>query len=203
MRDWGLWEWAAYGSLALSIIGDAVEQLRKRWPDVSVKFPPFFDTAAWAFLPLTLLIVGSIIFVCRELGWVGSREYLMDGKVIPQTASLKFVKTSLRLQFFGDNRLPIAVNLQNVATWYAYYSSSIQVRFQDASGKEIEDPQVPPTWAIFVSLDLPSSYQQGIISFSNPEKASQMEVRMANSRAIIATVSGQLPSGVLEVYIQE
>lgn len=202
MRDWEFWGWVAYGLLATSVVGDAVEQLRKRWPEMSDKLPSFFNGAFWAFLPLVLLILGSIVFVCREFGWIGSNQAVTGVVSVPQTSGLNFVKTDLKLQFFGDHRIPTEASSTNVATWFAYYSPSIQMMLRDAEGKETQGQSVGPTWAIFVTLDTPSAMRQGIVSFSNPEKAPPMEVRFANSRSMVVTANGQIPAGVVEIHIE-
>jgi hypothetical protein len=81
-----------------------------------------------------------------------------------QTIEPRPIKTVLRLQFFGDHRVPQAISSENIANWFAYFSPSISVTLQVPGGFE-----VPPNWAIFLTLDKPATYRQVITSFSNPE----------------------------------
>jgi len=97
MRDWGIWEWAAYGTLALSIIGDAIEQARRRWPSMSVKLPEFFNGPLWAFFPLVFLILGTAIFLGRELGLLGNRS----PRQLTEVYALQ--KPELHLTIMGGN----------------------------------------------------------------------------------------------------
>ena len=203
MREWGFWEWLAYACIAVAAIALAVDQAAKGSPALADKLAVILDTGVWHYMPLFLVIVSGITVIANQFGFVGSNNVAKNPLSEHSNLEASFIRTSLRLQFFGDYRTPIEISSRNVATWYAYYSPSMNVTFKDADGKEIGGQGMPPSWAIFITLDKPTAYRQGIVSFSNPEKAPPMEVRFATTRSMVSTVAGQVPAGVLEVHIEE
>ena len=74
MKDWGFWEWVAYGTIwvgALIIAADAGFKLTGGTFRAIVA--PIFESPFWAFLPLFCIVVGTIIIGSRELGLLGGR----------------------------------------------------------------------------------------------------------------------------------
>ena len=121
---------------------------------------------------------------------------------VQRTQEPQYIKTDLRLQFFGDQRIPQEVSSDNVASWFAYFSPSLAIIPKDAHGNMVAGGlEVPPNWAIFVALDKPAKFRQAIVTFSNPEIMPITDVHMANSRVIAISTRGQVPAGVLNIHI--
>src|ERR1700742_3945131 len=107
---------------------------------------------------------------------VGAFAYLVDisdrlGWIHPKEPELATIKTRLRLQFFGDLRVPTELEgSQNIYRWFAEYGPSFSISARDAkTGKEISGPSMQPTWTIFVVFKDPTQYRQAVTTFSNPE----------------------------------
>lgn len=203
MEKWTFWEWVAYAILFIGAVILAADTGLRQSPEIMKMIPTFISSVAWGFAPLVTVLLATGILLANGLGWIGRHPNATNGSVAHTVPDQKFIKTALKLQFFGDYRTPIEVSSSNIASWYAYYSPSMRMTMHDADGKEVGGHEIPPSWAIFMALDLPSTFRQGVISFSNPEKISPMEVRFSGSRAIVSTVAGQVPAGILEVYAQE
>lgn len=111
-------------------------------------------------------------------------------------------KTMLRLQFFGDKRVPHEISADNIINWFAYFSPSIDVAFNDENGREISRSSTGPNWAVFLVMDRPVTYRQAIVSFSNPALMPVIDVHMATERAVLIGTRGLVPAGVLEISAQ-
>jgi len=196
MHDWGFWEWLTYAGIALAAVALAADQAIKGSPNLRKRLKGLLERPLWSYSPLGLIGLSAVLIVLQTLGIVGRH----DTKTVGPEAAPAFVETVLRLQFFGDRRVPRDVGNQNVATWFAYYSQSVQVTPTDDKGNRLPGGfEVPPTWIILVVLERPSIYRQGIASFSNPELAPPIEVRQATTRSIVVTTGALLPAGVLEI----
>jgi hypothetical protein len=116
-----------------------------------------------------------------------------------QSGPPPYIKTELRLQFFGDLRVPHGVARENVAVWYAYHSPTAIIDIRDEDGNKLPVPDIPPGWAIFLTIDKAISYKQAIAEFSNSQAPIHVEVRYSDHRAIVVLVNGQIPEGVLTI----
>lgn len=116
----------------------------------------------------------------------------------PESPEVGFLKTSLRIQFYGDQRIPTEIYSENVSNWYTVWSPSAIISARDAQGKEIERAIFPKTWTIFLLFKKPTRYRQLIVSFSSAGFP-PYEVKQSDSRFAIITVSGDIPLGELEV----
>lgn len=186
MSDWGFWEWCAYGTLSLSIIANAIDELRKRWPDMSDRVPAFFNGPIWALLPLILLLIGTAIFVFRELGWVGKAK----------SPSVVFTdNASLRLHIFGDERTPQRLSFANIWRWY--YLRQLVTGFDPSTGKETT---LTATSILFVTFNPPVSI--GTLEVSSPDiRLPRHEVKDFNPRSAVITFLAEVPAGTLEITV--
>ena len=113
------------------------------------------------------------------------------------------IRTGVKLQFFGDQRIPTEITQNNVASWFAYFSRSLTITPQDAEGHPIAGGmQIPPNWAIFISFDRPATYRQVIVDFSNPSAMPVIDRQFQNSRVLVISTRGMLPAGVLDIHTQ-
>jgi hypothetical protein len=113
----------------------------------------------------------------------------------------EIIRTNMRIQFYGDERIPTEVYSENISNWYAVWSPSAIIRTLDANGKEVGYQIFPKTWSIFVLFERPVKYRQLIVLFSSSGFPSY-EVKQQTQRFAIIAVSGNIPNGALEVYTQ-
>ena len=116
MRIWGFWEWVGNGGVGLAALIIAANAALKDAPELLALAPSFLMARWWSYIPLALVVTGMGILVMRALGWIG----------------LKYIRTGLRLQFFGDHRVPHEVSSDNIVNWFAYYTRSVEFEFRDA-----------------------------------------------------------------------
>jgi hypothetical protein len=74
MRHWTFWEWAAYTALFIAAVITAADNGLKQAPTVMEQLPRLFDSAWWAFSPLALIFISTIILVGREFGYFGAHS---------------------------------------------------------------------------------------------------------------------------------
>jgi len=126
--------------------------------------------------------------------------FLTTGTTNEVSASLP---TSLKLQFYGDHRIPTEIGKENIYYWYAQFSPSVGVIFRDKDGNEIVPPggapSYRPTWDVFVILDKPTVRRQIQYSFSNPEKMWPAEILGETARSFIFHSVKEIPAGVLDL----
>lgn len=162
------------------------------------------------------LIIGGLVGLAICLGAIAAGAYILKRSSAPVVAGITggssadvqqpvgFVPSRLRLQFFGDDRLPVEISRDNVDSWFAYRSPTMAMTFTDKNGKQRDDGfQVPPNWAIFIVLDKPATYRQVIPTFSNPDVMPFTEIRQSTQKSIVLTARSQFPAGVLEITTTE
>lgn len=66
MKEWGFWEWVAYGVLLVAALIVAADTGFKTSPSLSHYLPEFIESAWWGFSPATLVVVGTVILILRE-----------------------------------------------------------------------------------------------------------------------------------------
>jgi hypothetical protein len=202
MSHWGFWEWLTYSCIAIAALVLAFDQAIKGSPELIARFSSLLNARTWSYAPLALICLSGLLLIGQQMGVIGRKVQNVETGHSRQQHG--FVKTSIRLQFFGDRRIPHDLARENVATWFAYYSPSIKVSPQDAEGKAMAGGfEVPPNWIVLIVFDQPTEYRQAVASFSNPEMAPPIEVRHTTTRSVVVTTSGLLPAGVLQVYLVE
>ena len=126
MRHWSFWEWVAYAALFVAAMIVASDTGLRIAPDLAAHMPDFVRGDIWAFTPLGLVILATIILLFREF------------VVRPNQAAVgqpRAISTSVRLQFYPNDINPICLNIQNIANWYALRNAFI---IQEAPSKKFK-----------------------------------------------------------------
>lgn len=203
MSYWGFWEWLTYVCIGIAALVLATDQAVKGSPTMIAHFSGLLKSPYWNYAPLVLIAISALLILGHQTGIIGTKVQNV-GTEQPPLARPSFQKTSLKLQFFGDRRIPIELGSNNVATWFSYYSQSVKVSTQDAQGNEMPGGfEMPPNWVIFAVFDKAADYRQAVAVFSNPELSPPIEVRQTTTRSLVVTVGGMIPAGVLEISIVE
>lgn len=112
----------------------------------------------------------------------------------------KPVNTVLRLQFFGDERIPTSIHEANIANWYVLWTPSATISLGDSNGNSLSNQViVPKNWTIFVLFEKKTVFREFIVSFASPGLP-PYEVKARSDRFAIVNISGDIPFGVLEVF---
>ena len=109
---------------------------------------------------------------------------------------------SVRIQFYGDNRLPVEIKSTNVANWFAYYSPHAEVRRHDSqSGAQEVLATAPKNWAVFISYDRPTEVRQIVVHFT-AQGLPAYQVLQSSKRACLISFAGDIPLGELEIDVR-
>lgn len=161
--------------IAIGLVGTFIPQA---WPDLPA-------SVSWAGILIGVFLIGFAFGL-----WLGERRAVDTPKPI---------WTSLRLQFYGDHRIPTEIVKQNVESWYSLWTESRRIEFKDKDGRVIQDISIPKQWTIFVQFEKPTSYKEVIVNFGLPDPP-MYEIKTANKRYLILFVSADIPPTKLEVY---
>lgn len=204
MSSWSFWDWLTYTCIGVAALVLALDQAIKGSPLLLGDLSGFLAKPSWSYAPLALIGLSGVLLLLKQLGILSAKSANHNVQLGAQNLDVRYIKTRLRLQFFGDHRIPHEVSSDNVAVWFAYFSASLSITPMDASGKPIDGGmQIPPNWVVFVALDKPAKFRQAIVSFSNPEVMPITDTQMANTRVIAISTRGQIPAGVLTIEIAE
>lgn len=107
----------------------------------------------------------------------------------------------LRMQFYGDTRVPTEIRQSNVANWFAYYSPIAQVREDSPAGPGRVVLATPKTWAIFIAFDRPTEVRQIVVNFNAPGLP-QYQVLQSTKRAALISFAQDIPAGELEIEVR-
>jgi hypothetical protein len=109
------------------------------------------------------------------------------------------IRSVLRLQFYGDERVPTAIENQNVATWYTLYSPrAAMISTDNATGKKTTVAEIPKSWAIFMTFDRPTTFNEVTVSLSSPGLPAY-DIKQTTTRSVLVTFSSDIPAGTLEI----
>jgi len=92
----------------------------------------------------------------------------------------------IQLQYFDDNRTPVAQHIQNIHTWY-----SLVIRPVKETG--------PAFTTLTLVFEKDISFHQVKVEFSTPSLLPVNEVKYRNQRFLILAFMGAIPSGTLHV----
>jgi hypothetical protein len=70
MSRWTFWEWVAYASIFVAAIIIAANEGVHLAPALFERFSGVVSSPYWAFAPLVLIVLGSLILIAHELGWL-------------------------------------------------------------------------------------------------------------------------------------
>jgi len=105
----------------------------------------------------------------------------------------------LRLQFFGDDRIPTEIRSENVTTWFAYFTPRIKAESKDAAtGKVSPLFETSKVWVLFLTLDKPTNYREVTVGFSAPGLPIY-DVMQSTPRSIVVQFRGEIPTGAIEI----
>jgi len=164
------------------------------------KFDYLFDFHRLRFLLVcSISVIGFLACVSLMLTFDPEASSVFHG----ENSEVLNAQGELRLQFYGDYRIPECVSSSNVVNWFTYYSPSLSMTPLDINKNPIAGGwQIPPCWVIFINLDKPTTYKQVKVSFSNSELMPITEVRMSTTRTIAVTTRSQIPAGILEIHVE-
>jgi hypothetical protein len=145
-------------------------------------------------VPLSKGIVAAFALAMLAL-WIGKTLFS------PEPDKISYIKTELRLQFFGGQRPPSQAHADNIFTNYSLWTPSAILEVGDKGQKIHETMLYPESWAIFVLFEKPTNYADVNVSFSNPGFP-QYEVKQTTNRSLLVSVSGSIPAGFLEIYLK-
>jgi hypothetical protein len=153
------------------------------------KYPNVFDLAGSRHVLIGVFaLAGVLMSACAMLA--------LDN---PWSVQTNATYASVRIQFYGDDRLPTEIRNENVMDWYAYYSPSARSVYKDkATGKEETIALIPKSWAIFLVLKRPVDYREITIGFSAPGLP-VYNVLQRSQNSIVIGFSGDIPAGELEI----
>jgi len=137
MRDWGPWDWIGYGSLGIASFALALDSAIASLPSFAQVMPKFLQGRFLGFLPTLFFIIGTIIFVSKEVGLVGTTT---PEETHAKTENKSLLITDLpvekrrvwiKLQFYFGDLAPTEVDNENILTWYALWRPGIIMRTMD------------------------------------------------------------------------
>lgn len=154
----------------------------------------------WPHMPRTVAVgglalgVGLVIFAAGMVAG-GARRQDVD------VATSQPIKTSLRLQFYGDNRIPALLLKENVYHWFALYSASREVTFLNDRQQALLTTGVPKTWTILMLFGRPALYSETRVLFSGEGSWPPYEVKSSTDRHVLVHFTADLPACELEIYL--
>jgi hypothetical protein len=69
MSRWTFWEWVAYATIFVAAIIIAANEGVHLAPALFERFSGVVSSPYWAFAPLVLIVLGTLILIAHELGW--------------------------------------------------------------------------------------------------------------------------------------
>ena len=66
MRSWSFWDWVGYAAIAFAATFQAADAGLKQAPKLAAKMPSFIDPELAAFVPLALVVFGTVVLFIRH-----------------------------------------------------------------------------------------------------------------------------------------
>lgn len=175
MSQWSAWDWIAYGCLAIAAFGVA---LWKEFPKVFEQWTGLAG-AIWSFFPAGLVVIATGIFIVRLWAKPTSKvEPLVD-------------RSELRMQSYGDERVPTVVSQINVWRWF--YGRNIFQGFDPTGNPR----NMAVAVSLFVSFDKPTKV--GTMTVHADFRLPRYEVKEFNNRFAVIWFSEDLPAGSFKI----
>ena len=96
MRDWGFWEWLAFVSLWIAGLIEAAGVAMLRAREVRRRLPGFLRSHNWAFLPLGLLTIATLILASKAIIRISAKDHHQIGGCGGRRAEERSSKTGDR-----------------------------------------------------------------------------------------------------------
>jgi hypothetical protein len=173
MSDWTVWNWIAYGCLAISAFGGAIGTIFKKYPEIASRLPSAFSNPLWSFVPAAFLVLATAIFIWQLL--------------FPSLVA----KSELTLRTYGDNRWPDRVSGKND---YRFFYLRGVVKSIHPTGEKTE--AIVP--CLFVTFSRPT--RTGTLTVNSPDmRLPRHEVKEFNQRFAVIVFDDELPLGTLKI----
>jgi hypothetical protein len=175
MAQWSIWNWIAYGCLAISAFGTAIGTILQKYPQILNRMPFIFSSSLWSFVPAVFLTIATVIFVWR---------LFIPSPVVD--------KSELTLQTYGDDRWPTRVADTNV--WRYFYLRNVFGVINTQTGQRTD--YLVPT--LFICFDKPTKV--GTLDVQSTDmRLPKYEVKEFKERFAIIGFGGELPAGTLQI----
>jgi hypothetical protein len=196
MKDWGPWDWIAWGSLGISVLFLAIDTAIATLPNFAKTLPSVFQAKGLNFIPLAFFALGSCVFLARELGWIKATQLpVHQAPALISDIPAEKQKVVLQLQFFKGDVAPVVIYQQNVLSWFALWQAPIAIRSIDKKNNIKEQIVKPKTWDIFVVFERPSQVGQIYIK-SGSQTPPPYQVKWLTTVSAIIDTSDDFPEGV-------
>jgi hypothetical protein len=174
MRHWTFWEWVAYIGLSIAAIIIAADQGVKLAPELLQRFSGMITSPFWAFAPLALIILATVILIGREIGWIG-----------PKLEDI----AELHLRYYQGHPIPTAVSYKNIWRWFSLQNNLyVHTPLGLMTGSNTN---------IFIAFEKPVKVGTLILS-SADYVMPKYEVKEFNNRFAVITID-ETPAGVLDI----
>jgi hypothetical protein len=175
MAQWSIWNWIAYGCLAISAFGTAIGTILQKYPQMLSRMPSFFSSPLWSFVPAVFLIIATMIFVWRLF----IPSPVMD-------------KSELTLRIYGDDRWPTRVSETNI--WRYFYLRNTYIFVNSQTGQKFQH------CAPILCLCFDKPTKVGTLEVQSPDiQLPKHEVKEFRERFAIIGFEQEPPAGTLQI----
>jgi len=88
MKKWTFWEWLSYATLWIAALVIALDTSLKLTSGLlRQEVTGLLESPVWGFSPLALVIVGTVIFILRQLGWINHVQLTLGDAAEPPQVS--------------------------------------------------------------------------------------------------------------------
>ncbi len=207
MKEWGPWDWLAWGTLGLSALFVAVDTAIAGLPNLAASLPQPFHELYLGVVPLAAFAISATVFISRELGIIPTARHppAVTKSSEEKTSTIKTLIITdipsenrsvwLTLQFYKGDVSPTEVSRQNILSWHALWRSPLLVKLMGQENKIVEELAIPKNWTIFLVFDRPSSVHQ-IIMQSIGGETPPYEVKWVTTICAIIITNSDIAPGI-------
>lgn len=171
-------------------MGAALGAATKDSPNLLSSLPSWFSDTRWGYAPLVLFLIGATLIGIRSLIPAAPNDLANAG--MTDTAHLF-------LQFSDQHTVPVEKAQTNILSWYALYTESIYVNFQNEKQEQVGSAAVPPRWTVFLLFEKRMHYRQMIASCKGNGQQLKCDVAASTDRFAIITVVGDVTNATVEL----
>ena len=103
MPSWSFWDWLTYICIGVAALVLALDQAIKGSPQLLGNLSGLLAKPSWNYAPLALIGLSGVLILLKQFGIVGAKDANHNVELAAQNPDIKYIKTGLRLQFFGDH----------------------------------------------------------------------------------------------------